>query len=101
DLDPAVMSGNVIAVTVLNGPHFEYRSRDLSPVDQLNQNRQFPGDPKGTLSKRTAHVVSKEVISKCDAMADLHAGDIGEDADAWVIAGKGGGDENEKMEKYI
>jgi predicted deacylase len=97
DLDPAVMSGNVIAVTVLNGPHFEHRSNALSPVDQLNQNRQFPGDPEGTLSRRTAHVVFKEVVSKCDALADLHGGDIGEDIDAHVIAGTGSGDENEKM----
>ncbi len=97
ELDPSEMSGNVIAVTVLNGPHFEHRSAFLSPIDQLNQNRQFPGDPEGTLSKRTAYVVFQEVISRCDALADLHGGDIGEDIDSMVIAGGGGGEDVERM----
>jgi predicted deacylase len=92
DIDPKEMSGNVIAITVLNGPHFEHRSAFLSPIDQLNQNRQFPGDPDGTLSRRTAYIAFNEVVSNCDALADLHGGDIGEDIDCMVIAGTGGGE---------
>ena len=97
ELDPAEMKGNVIAVTVLNGPHFEHRSAFLSPIDQLNQNRQFPGDPEGTLSRRTAYVAFKEVASRSDALVDLHGGDIGEDIDSMVIAGSGGGEEVDAM----
>ena len=97
DLDPSEMSGSVVAVTVLNGPHFEHRSAFLSPIDQLNQNRQFPGKRDGTLSQRTAFIVFEELVSKCDALADLHGGDIGEDIDDMVIAGGGGGEEAEKM----
>ena len=96
ELDPSKMTGSVIAVTVLNGPHFEHRSAFLSPIDQLNQNRQFPGTADGTLSQRTAYVVFNELVSKCDALADLHGGDIGEDIDNMVIAGRGGGEEVEK-----
>lgn len=97
ELDPTKMSGNVIAVTVLNGPHFEHKSAFMSPVDRLNQNRQFPGTPDGTLSQRTAYVVFQEIVSRCDALADLHGGDIGEDIDSMMIAGRGGGEEVEKM----
>ena len=43
---------------------------------RLNQNRVFPGNPDGTLSYRTAHVVFSEVVSKCDALLDNHGGDI-------------------------
>ncbi len=96
-LDPAEMSGNVIAVTVLNGPHFEHRTAFLSPIDMVNQNRQFPGSPDGTLSQRTAYMVFKEVVSRCDALADLHGGDIGEDIDSMMIVGSGGGEEVEKV----
>ena len=96
ELDPSKMSGSIVAVTVLNGPHFEHRSAFLSPIDQLNQNRQFPGIADGTLSQRTAYVVFNELVSKCDALADLHGGDIGEDIDCMVIAGKGGGQDVEK-----
>jgi predicted deacylase len=97
DLDPKEMSGNIIAITVLNGPHFEHRSAFLSPIDQLNQNRQFPGDPEGTLSRRTAYVAFKEVADRSDALVDLHGGDIGEDIDSMVIAGSGGGKEVDSM----
>ncbi len=84
--DPDKMSGVILAVPVLNGPQFEHRSAFLSPFDQLNQNRQFPGDPEGTLSQRTAHLVFSKIISKADALCDAHGGDITEDLDDFVIA---------------
>jgi len=85
NLNPKEMKGTVLAVTVLNGPQFEHRSAFLSPFDQLNQNRQFPGNPEGTLSQRTAHVVFSEMVSKADALIDCHGGDITEDIDDMVI----------------
>lgn len=85
-LEPMKMTGTVLAVPVVNGPQFEHRSAFLSPFDQLNQNRQFPGDPMGTLSKRTAHVIFSKIVSKSDALVDCHGGDITEDLDCYVIA---------------
>jgi len=93
DLDPKKMRGTVLAVPVVNGPQFEHRSAFLSPFDQLNQNRAFPGNPEGTLSQRTAHVVFSEVVSKCDALIDCHGGDITEDIECMVLAGKGDNEE--------
>jgi len=96
ELDPKKMKGAVLAIPVVNGPHFEHRSAFLSPFDQLNQNRVFPGNPEGTLSRRTAYVVFSEVVSKCDALLDNHGGDINEDIDNMVIARQG---DNEDMNK--
>ena len=96
DLDPKKMKGTVLAVPVLNGPQFEFRAAFLSPIDQLNQNRVFPGDPEGTLSQRTAHVVFSEIVSKSDALLDCHGGDIGENIDCMVIARQG---EDEKINR--
>ncbi len=93
DLDPADMTGAVLAVPVVNGPQFEHRSAFLSPFDQLNQNRVFPGNPEGTLSQRTAHILFTEVVSKADALIDCHGGDITEDIDDMVIAGQGEDDD--------
>ena len=93
DSDPDKMSGTILAVPVLNGPQFEHRSALLSPFDQLNQNRQFPGDPEGTLSQRTSHLVFSKIISKADALCDAHGGDITEDLDDFVIARQGADDE--------
>lgn len=89
DLDPSTMKGAALAIPVLNGPQFEHRSAFLSPFDRINQNRVFPGNPEGTLSHRTAHVVFSEVVSKCDALLDNHGGDITEDIDDMVIARQG------------
>jgi predicted deacylase len=85
-LDPTKMKGAVLAIPVVNGPQFEHRSAFLNPFDQLNQNRQFPGDPNGTLSRRTAHVIFSKIVSKADALVDCHGGDITEDLDCYVIA---------------
>jgi predicted deacylase len=89
NVDPKKMKGAILAVPVLNGPQFEHRSAFLSPFDQLNQNRVFPGDPEGTLSRRTAHAVFSKIVSKADALCDCHGGDITEDLDIFVIAGQG------------
>ena len=56
-LDPGRMRGTVLAVPVLNGPQFEHKSMFLSPFDQMNLNRVFPGDKEGTLSQRIAYTV--------------------------------------------
>ena len=88
-LDPGNMRGTVLAVPVLNGPQFEHHSQYLSPFDQLNLNRVFPGNPKGTLSQRIAYTVFDKVVSKCDALIDCHGGDINEDLRGFVLAGKG------------
>ena len=95
-LDPKKMRGTVLAVPVVNGPQFEHRSAFLSPYDQLNQNRQFPGDPNGTLSRRTSHVIFSKIVSKADVLCDCHGGDITEDLDCYVIARVG---EDEEINK--
>jgi len=97
DLDTKKMKGAVIAVPVVNGPQFEHRSAFLSPIDQINQNRVFPGDPNGTLSHRTAHVVFSKLVSKANAFIDCHGGDITEDLEGFVIVMQGNNDEVNRM----
>jgi predicted deacylase len=95
-LDPRDMWGAVLAVPVLNGPQFEHKTMFLSPFDQLNLNRVFPGDKEGTLSQRIAYTVYENVIKRCDALMDCHGGDVNEDIHNYVIAGKGDDEEINK-----
>ncbi|MDA0630692.1 MAG: succinylglutamate desuccinylase/aspartoacylase family protein [Proteobacteria bacterium] len=74
-LDPAALSGTVIMVHVANLPSFYGRTIYYGPVDGKNLNRMFPGDPEGSLSQRTAHLLTTEVIDQADYLVDLHAGD--------------------------
>lgn len=75
DLDASQLSGTVILVHVANLPSFLKRTIYYSPVDGKNLNRVFPGKADGTQSERIAYVLTREVINRADALADLHCGD--------------------------
>ncbi|PZR75016.1 MAG: hypothetical protein DLM73_06470, partial [Chthoniobacterales bacterium] len=48
ELDPAKIKGTIILMPVLNLPAFWKRSMFVCPIDDVNPNRVFPGDPNGT-----------------------------------------------------
>lgn len=74
-LNPKDLSGTVVMVHIANLPGFQKRIIYYNPYDWKNLNRVFPGDPKGTMSQRIAHVLKTEVIDRCDALIDMHCGD--------------------------
>ena len=74
-VDPKSLSGTLVLVHIANLPSFQKRTVYFTPDDGKNLNRVFPGDPKGTLSQRMAHVLTEEVVKKCDALIDMHCGD--------------------------
>ncbi len=74
-IDPQKLKGRVVIVHVANMPSFLKRTIYYSPVDGKNLNRVFPGKADGTLSERTAYVITKEVIERTDYLVDAHCGD--------------------------
>lgn len=77
-LDPAVLSGTLVAVPVVNAAMFRARSAFTSPIDGLNLNRTFPGKPDGSISEVIAHVLLNEVAALADFHIDCHGGDVPE-----------------------
>ena len=77
-LDPAAVHGSVVAVLTANPSAFAARSIYVNPVDGLNLNRQFPGDPAGSASQRLAHWIATTVIAGSDVYVDMHCGDMNE-----------------------
>ena len=73
DLDPRVVSGRLIILPALNLPAVLAGQR-TSPVDGLNLNRTFPGDPHGTLTQQITAYVTDVIYPLGDAMIDLHSG---------------------------
>ncbi len=67
------VNGRVIIIPALNAPALGEGSR-TSPLDGGNLNRAFPGDADGDPTAMIAHYVEAELISRCDAVIDLHAG---------------------------
>lgn len=76
EIDPKRLRGTVILVPVVNVPSFETRTPFVNPIDGLNLNRVFPGDPWGSTSYQIAHTVHQEVTLRSDAYIDLHSGDL-------------------------
>ena len=74
------VSGRVIMIPAVNPPALESDTR-LSPVDQRDMNRCFPGDPRGTVSQMIAHYIDAAVLPLVDVMFDVHtAGHSGDAA---------------------
>lgn len=79
-LDPAAIQGRVIMIPALNIPAVMNDTR-LSPVDNRDMNRCFPGNPKGTFSEMLAHFVDEMLLPLVDISVDLHtAGHSGDSA---------------------
>jgi predicted deacylase len=72
DLDPAGFTGRVVLVTVANPPAFAARRR-TSPLDGLDLNRIFPGNPEGSPSERLAYRLFNSVLGECDFLFSLHS----------------------------
>ena len=84
-LDPKKISGTVILMPVLNLPAFRTRTPFVCPIDNVNPNRVFPGDPRGSYSEQMTHALINEFVVYADAYIDLHGGDIPEALVPFVI----------------
>ena len=73
DLDPAEIQGRLIIVPAINTPAV-VAGRRTSPVDGLNFNRCFPGNPLGTMTQQIVHYVHDVLFPLADAFMDLHSG---------------------------
>jgi N-alpha-acetyl-L-2,4-diaminobutyrate deacetylase len=79
-LDPATVQGRVIIMPAVNIPAVLNNTR-LSPVDERDMNRCFPGNPRGTFSEMLAHYLDAVILPMVDISVDLHtAGHSGDTA---------------------
>lgn len=79
DLDPARVQGRVIMIQSVNIPAALNDTR-LSPIDNRDLNRCFPGDPRGTFSEMLAHFIDEMVLPHVDISVDLHTAGHSSDA---------------------
>src|SRR6266404_2454578 len=91
-LDPSAIAGTVILMPVMNLPAFRKRTMFVCPVDDVNPNRVFPGDPNGSYSEQMTHALINKFVVHADAYIDLHGGDIPEALVPFVICREGSDD---------
>src|SRR5215475_33126 len=99
-LDPKKIAGTLILMPVMNLPAFRARTPFVCPIDNVNPNRVFPGDPTGSYSEQMTHALINEFVVHADAYIDLHGGDIPEALVPFVIS-RDGEDEVAKKSKAI
>lgn len=73
DLEPDAVRGRIIMLPAANYPAAIAGLR-TSPIDDLNLNRSFPGDPDGRPTEAIAHYIETELLPLSDFAVDLHSG---------------------------
>ena len=72
-LIPEEINGRVIIIPMANFPAAKAGLR-VSPIDDQNLNRIYPGDPDGSPSFMIAHYIESHLLSIADYGLDLHSG---------------------------
>lgn len=84
DIEPEDVAGCLIMIHPVNIQGFWARREFIVPEDGKNLNRVFPGDPLGTLSDKTAYLISSNFFTIADFYVDMHSGDIHESLHPYV-----------------
>ncbi len=73
ELEAEDIRGRVIIVPAVNFPAFQH-ARRVSPIDQRNLNRVFPGRPDGTPTEKIADYFTRHLVPLADVVVDFHSG---------------------------
>ncbi|WP_265500818.1 N(2)-acetyl-L-2,4-diaminobutanoate deacetylase DoeB [Paracoccus beibuensis] len=73
ELEPGDITGRVIIAPYLNYPACRAGTR-VSPIDQVNMNRCFPGRADGTVTQKIAHYFDSVLVPMADVVLDYHSG---------------------------
>ncbi|MFB7928252.1 succinylglutamate desuccinylase/aspartoacylase family protein [Streptomyces sp. NPDC056039] len=77
-LEPGGVRGQIVLCPVANPPAVYQGRLGVSPVDGVNINRVFPGDPEGGPTERLAAWLFTHLLDGAEAYIDLHSGGIDE-----------------------
>jgi predicted deacylase len=100
-LQPQHTHGTIVVIPLLNRPGFYERCIYVNPEDGDNLNRVFPGSPDGPWSERFAYHLLNDIVVQCDWAMDLHAGDMIEDLEPFVIYRQTGQAEVDRVSKQM
>lgn len=73
DLRAADINGTVIIIPCMNQPAFAAGTR-VSPLDDANMNRIFPGRPDGSPTEKIADYFQRTLLPMADIVLDFHSG---------------------------
>lgn len=98
------LAGTLLVVPVLNVAGFETRGPQggqstpfMNPIDALNMNRIFPGNPEGTMSYQIVAGFMNSIISKANYYIDCHGGDLNEELTPHMVVTRTGNAEKDQL----
>ncbi|CAD6563390.1 succinylglutamate desuccinylase/aspartoacylase family protein [Paraburkholderia sabiae] len=72
-IEASTITGRILILPALNFPAVE-AGRRVSPIDEGNLNRLYPGEAHGTATQMIAHYVTTVLLPMADLVVDLHSG---------------------------
>lgn len=90
ELPGELQRGRILLVAPANVAGYTAGLAQLSPLDSLNLNRVFPGDPAGRPTERLAARLLREIVSESDYLIDLHGSDGDEAVGRFAYAARPG-----------
>lgn len=73
ELQPEQLDSRIVLIPSLNFPAAREAKR-LSPLDGMNLNRAFPGEPEGSVTSQIAHFLTTVLFPQSDVVIDMHSG---------------------------
>ena len=107
--DASKLNGTLLIVPVLNMAAFETRGPQggmstgfQSPIDGINPNRIFPGNPDGSICYQIAATFMSQIVSKADYYIDCHGGDLNEElGPSYVVLAESGDKELDRTNREV
>jgi predicted deacylase len=69
---PKDLKGTIVGVPIVNVPAYNVSQRS-DPLDQKDMNREFPGDPDGSITQQLAHFFYSNIAKEADYIIDFHS----------------------------
>lgn len=69
---PKDLKGTIVGVPIVNVPAYNVSQRS-DPLDQKDMNREFPGDPEGSITQQLAHFFYSNIAMEADYIIDFHS----------------------------
>jgi predicted deacylase len=82
---PDQLAGKLVVLPIINIQSFLQKIPFINPLDNVNMNRIFPGDSRGTISRRMAQKIFSEIVLQSNFLIDLHGGDLTESIQQHVM----------------
>ena len=100
-LDIKELNGDLIGVVCANPRALELRTSFFLPIDSVNINQSFPGDPFGSIASQVAARIGAEIIGRSSTYMDLHSGDHYEEVPLHVVVPELGDPETDDRSRRL